>query len=128
MTRTSPTEAPDLVAAVQGMKGGLTLVASESRLHTEILTRIVELLTPSDERSGPPIHELLAALIGRLDRQSVMLKEIIEDQGSLRRDLPQQVVRAIDEAHDPADGPASRALGEEQAATAANGLNGAHHP
>lgn len=124
MTQTPPRDASDLLAAVQELKGGVTLLASQSRLHTEILMRIVELLTPSEERSGPPIQEMLAALIGRLDRQSVMLKEIIEGQGSLRRELPQQVVQAIDEAHDANEKPVD---GVSRGASA-TGSNGAHRP
>lgn len=95
------------------MKGGLALLVGETRLHSEILARIVQLLTPSEERTGPPIHELLAALIARLDRQSVMLKEILDSQGNFSRDLARDVVRVIDDTYGSGGQPPGGAAGEE---------------
>jgi hypothetical protein len=113
MTELSSSETADLLAGMAAMKGGLALLAGETRLHSEILARIAQLLTPSEERSGPPIHELLAALIARLDRQSVMLKEILDFQGNLSRDLTHDVVRVIDHTYGSGGQPPGGAAGEE---------------
>jgi len=99
MTKLSAAQATDILTGLGEVKAGLTTLAGEVHLHGEILMRIVELLTPKQDHPEPPLHELLAALIGRLDRQSVMLKEILEGQTNLRRGLPLEVVQAIDNSH-----------------------------
>lgn len=104
MTQTPPFQAADILAGMTEMKGALTLLASESRLHTEILARIVQLLTPAEESTSPSVHEMLAALIGRLDRQSVMLKEMLDGQDDLRRALPQEMAQAVATAMAPLNG------------------------
>jgi hypothetical protein len=120
MTELSNSETADLLAGMADMKGGLALLVGETRLHSEILARIAQLLTPSEERSGPPIHELLAALIARLDRQSVMLKEILDSQGNFSRDLARDVARVIDDIYGSGGQPSGGAAGEE-ATEPANG-------
>jgi hypothetical protein len=100
MTQLSKSETIEMLTGLGDVKTGLVALASEVHLHGEILMRIVELLTPAEERSGMPLNELLAALIGRLDRQSVMLKEILEAQSNLRRNLPGEVAQAIDDTHE----------------------------
>lgn len=99
MTAISKSETAEILNGLGDVKAGLVTLASEVHLHGEILLQIVGLLTPGEERSGTPLDELLAALIGRLDRQSVMLKEILEAQSTLRRNLPGEVVQAIDDTH-----------------------------
>ena len=96
MTKLSAAEATEILTGLGEVKAGLTTLANEVHLHGEILMRIVGLLTPKQEHSETPLHELLAALIARLDRQSVMLKQILEAQTNLRRQLPSEVVQAID--------------------------------
>ncbi len=96
MTELSKSAMSELLTGLGDVKIGLATLASEVHFHGEILMRIVELLTPNEERSEMPLYELLTALIGRLDRQSVMLKEILEGQANLRRRLPLEVVQAID--------------------------------
>ena len=126
MTELSSTETAEILTRLGDVKAGLTTLAGELRLHGEILLRIVQLLTPSEERSGAPLHELLAALIGRLDRQSVMLKEILESQGALRRNLPADVAQAIDATRSAAGtGPNGAAGGEPDGA---NGHGQGHLP
>jgi hypothetical protein len=127
MTELSSSETADLLAGMADMKGGLALLAGETRLHSEILARIAQLLTPSEERSGPPIHELLTALIIRLDRQSVMLKQILDSQGNLSRNLPRDVVRVIDHTYGSGDQSPGGAAGEE-ATGAANAHDKAAQP
>ena len=99
MTKLSAAEATEILTGLGEVKTGLTALAGEVHLHGEILMRIVDLLTPREERSETPLHELLAAMIGRLDRQSVMLKEILDGQTNLRRRLTLEVVQAIDDSH-----------------------------
>jgi len=119
MTKLSSIEAADLINGLGDVKSGLAILANEVHLQSEVLARIVQLLTPNEEQSGPRLHELLAALIGRLDRQSIMLKEILESQGNLRRNLPIEVAQAIDDTHGAGGSIANGAAGGE-----ANGANG----
>jgi hypothetical protein len=119
MTDLPTAETIEILTGLGDVKTGLAILASEVSRHGEILLRIVELLTPKEERSGVPLHELLAALIARLDRQSVMLKEILEAQGNLRRNLPIEVAQAIDDGYESNGSVASGADGGK-----ANGANG----
>ena len=111
MTKLSAAEATEILTGLGEVKAGLTTLANEVHLHGEILMRIVGLLTPKQEHSETPLHELLAALIARLDRQSVMLKEILEAQTSLRRRLPSEVVQAIDDTREASGSVANGAPG-----------------
>ena len=126
MTELSTTATAEILTGLGDVKAGLTTIAGDLRLHGEILLRIVQLLTPSEERSGAPLHELLAALIARLDRQSVMLKEILESQGALRRNLPADVAQAIDTTRSAPGAAPNGATGGE--ADGANGHDQGHLP
>lgn len=126
MTQLSKSETAEMLTGLGEVKTGLSTLASEVHLHGEILMRIVELLTPKDERSETPLHELLAARIGRLDRQSVMLKEILEAQTNLRRKLPGEVVQAIDDNHGASGSVANDAPGGKP--NGANGQGTGHRP
>src|ERR1700739_2526639 len=119
MTTLSAAEATDILTGLGEVKAGLTTLTGEVHLHGEILMRIVELLTPRQDHPEPPLHELLAALIGRLDRQSVMLKEILEGQTNLRRGLPLEVVQALYDSHRASGSIAKGAPGDKR-----NGPNG----
>ena len=119
MPKSSTAETINILSGLDEVKAGLTTLTNEVHLHGEILTRIVQLLTPADEQSGPHLHELLAALIGRLDRQAVMLKEILEAQRNLHRTLPVEVAQAIDNADETGGSAVSGAAGRNP-----NGGNG----
>ena len=119
MTKLPAAEATEILTGLGEVKAGLTTLANEVHLHGEILIRIVELLTPKQEHSETPLHELLAALIARLDRQSVMLKEILEAQTTLRRKLPSEVVQAIEDTREASGSVANGASGGKS-----NGANG----
>ena len=126
MTKLSAAEATEILTGLGEVKGGLTTLANEVHLHGAILMRIVELLTPRNERSETPLHDLLTALIGRLDRQSVMLKEILESQTNLRRGLPPEVVQAIDDSLGASGAAAKGATGGKP--NGANGQGTGHQP
>lgn len=111
MTKSSAAEMIDILSSLDEVRAGLTTLTNEVHLHGEILTRIVQLLTPSDEQSGPDLHEVLAALIGRLDRQAVMLKEILQAQHNLYRALPGEVAQAVDNANETGGAPVNGAAG-----------------
>lgn len=125
MSRLSTPEAAEILTGLGEVKAGLTTLTGEVHLHGEILARIVQLLTPSDEQSGARLQELLAALIGRLDRQAVMLKEILEAQRNLRRTLPNEVAPAIDHANETGGSAVSGATGR---GATGNGKAGSHQP
>jgi hypothetical protein len=119
MRKLPAADTTEILTGVHELKAGIATLASEVHLHGEILARIVQLLTPSDEQSGPRLHELLAALIGRLDRQAIMLKEVLEAQRNLSRTLPREVAEALNNSV-ATDGPdASGATGGKP-----NGGNG----
>jgi hypothetical protein len=126
MTQLSKSETAEMLTGLGDVKTGLATLASEVHLHGEILMRIVELLTPKEERSETPLPELLAALIGRLDRQSVMLKEILEVQTNLLRKLPSEVVQAIDDIHGASGSVANGAPGGKP--NGASGHGTGHRP
>jgi hypothetical protein len=97
MTQTSDTKLASINEGLTALRGAVAHVAGELRLHRETLNRILKILTPEQAESGPSLDELLSNLIARLDRQSVMLKEILVAQGEFARNLPVDVLRAIDD-------------------------------
>lgn len=113
MTRLSTPEATEILTGLGEVKAGLTTLTGEVHLQGEVLARLVQLLTPSDEQSGSRLRELLAALIGRLDRQAVMLKEILEAQRNLCRTLPSDVAQAINQAGETGGPNANEATGSK---------------
>jgi hypothetical protein len=116
MSQTTDTRLTNIDQGLTEVRGGVALLADEMRLHGEALTRILEILTPAEtEQSGPPLHELLAQLISRLDRQSVMLKDILAAQGNLARNLPLDVARVIDDNYGAGGPPPAGAAGNGHA-------------
>ena len=105
MSQTTDTRLAAIDRGIIDLRGGVALLSDELRLHGEALNRILELLTPDEMQSGPPLHELLGHLVGRLDRQSLMLKDILTAQVALARNLPLDVVRVIDDNLSVADHP-----------------------
>jgi hypothetical protein len=105
MSQTTDTRLAAIDQGIIDLRGGVALLSDELRLHGEALNRILELLTPDEMQSGPPLHELLGHLVGRLDRQSLMLKDILTAQVALARNLPLDVVRVIDDNLSVADHP-----------------------
>ncbi len=98
MSRNIDSRLASIDEGITALRGSATLVADTLRFHGEALNRILDILTPDEEASsGPPLHELIGHLITRLDRQSVMLRDILVAQGKLARDLPLDVVRVIDD-------------------------------
>jgi hypothetical protein len=98
MVQTIDTQLTNMNEGLTALQGAVTLIASELGIHRKFLSRILEILTPDEEpASGPSLHELLAELIVRLDRQSIALKDILVAQRKLARDLPLDVVRIIDD-------------------------------
>ena len=120
MTETISVQLASIDQGLSEVKGGIALLADEIRLHGEALTRILEILTPEQEPSGQPLHELITQLIGRLDRQSYMLREILTGQGDLARTLPAEVANALDDKQG-AGTPASGAGGNGHGPGAAGG-------
>jgi hypothetical protein len=119
MTKLSTVEATEILTGLGDVTTGLAALANEVHLQGEILIRIVQLLTPTDEQSSPSLHELLTALIGRLDRQSIMLQEILEAQRNFRSTLPHDVAQAIDDANESGGSVVHGTTGKN-----ANGANG----
>jgi hypothetical protein len=97
MTQATDAKLTGINEGLTELRGAVALVAGKLHLHGEMLGRILEILTPEQVRAGPSLDELLANLIARLDRQAMMLKEILVIQGKLARDLPADLVRAIDD-------------------------------
>jgi hypothetical protein len=87
MSKISKPETDQILSELADVKGVVELLTREAHLQAEMLAQIIILLTPRDRPPGPSLHELIVALITRIDRQSVMLKEIIESQAGLRQDV-----------------------------------------
>jgi hypothetical protein len=95
MSKISKSETDWVLADLVELKGGVEHLTQEVHLQAEMLAQVIVLLTPQDRPPGPSLHELIVALITRMDRQSVMLKEIIESQSGLRQDLAKDVARLL---------------------------------
>jgi hypothetical protein len=98
MSKISKTETDRVLADLVELKGGVELLTQEGHVHAEMLAQVIILLTPPERAPGPSFHELIVALISRMDRQSVMLKEVIESLSDLRRNLATEVARLLREA------------------------------
>lgn len=57
MTRLSTPEATKILTGLGEVKAGLTTLTNEVHLQGEVLARLVQLLTPSDEQSGCRVAE-----------------------------------------------------------------------
>jgi hypothetical protein len=97
MSKISKTETDRVLADLVELKGGVELLTQEGHVHAEMLAQVIILLTPPERAPGPSLHELIVALISRMDRQSVMLKEVIESLSDLRRNLATEVARLLRE-------------------------------
>ena len=78
------------------------------RVLSEQQARLIELLTPEQKtkKGGPGLGELLAEMIGRMDQQNYLLKDVSDAVSRAVTTLPLSVVQAIADAFPPADGPA----------------------
>jgi hypothetical protein len=83
MSKISKTETDPVLSGLAELRGGVELLTQEGHVHTEMLAQIIVMLTPPERPPGPSLHELIVALIGRMDRQLVMLKEVIESLSDL---------------------------------------------
>jgi hypothetical protein len=63
----------------------------------EILSFIAKCVAPKGDDSGEKLSELLATLIGRIDRQTALIHSLIVEFVRLGRKLPLDIVRAIDD-------------------------------
>jgi hypothetical protein len=94
-----------ILSELAELRGVVGLLTQEAHLQAEMLAQIILLLTPQERPPGSSLHELIAALITRLDRQSVMLKEVVESQTSLRQNLANDIAGLLREGHyDTAEG------------------------
>ncbi|MDD2878369.1 MAG: hypothetical protein PHT60_13850 [Acidiphilium sp.] len=66
--------------------------------HGEILIEILKLLRPSDDKNSP--SDLVKELIGRIDRQTAMIRSLLVAIAQLGKDLPDTVVRMLHETSD----------------------------
>ncbi len=82
---------------IRGANGGIAVIAGVQRQHGESLETIIRLVTPEQGpgKDGPPLEELLGALLVRMDSQSAYLKEITVGLAKVARDMPLDVVQAI---------------------------------
>ena len=96
----------DLAGAMErfsaDLVGAMDLVRREQKRQGEMLAAIIALLTPEPPgaEDGPPLKELVARLVAGIQGQGASqgeyLKRILEEVLAVRRDLPLEIVRAIE--------------------------------
>jgi hypothetical protein len=125
MTKITDTEVATIIDGLAALNGGVVTIASELRLHGEALARIEVLLTPENEATGPTLQDLLAQLIAQLNRQSLMLAEIL---GNLRNPRDAATVTGIDASGRAGGAPSQSGATGREANGASNGNNGGSQP
>ena len=95
-------EIDDLPPSPPGEKAGqiLTLLGSISEQldgQGDALNFIARCVAPREDADGSKLEDLLAGLIGRLDRQSAILRTISDGLTKIGKTLPLDIVRAIDD-------------------------------
>ena len=99
----------------EGLAQALAPIYERLDLHGEMLKRILQVLTEEKESDGPNLFQLLSDLIVRIDGQSRYLMSLTVAVGKLGKELPLDLVQAIDDnldlsrrhnGHADGDGPA----------------------
>lgn len=100
---------------VEGLAQALGPIHERLDAYGEMLKRILQVLTEEKESDGPNLFQLLSDLIVRIDGQSRYLKNLTVAVGKLGKELPLDLVQAIDDnldlsrrqnGHADGDGPA----------------------
>ena len=81
----------------EGLAQALAPVCERLDIHGEMLKRILQVLTEEKESDGPNLFQLLSDLIVRIDGQSHYLKNLTVAVGKLGKELPLDLVQAIDD-------------------------------
>ncbi len=82
---------------VEGLSQALAPIHERLDAHGEMLKRILQVLTEEKESDGPNLFQLLSDLIVRIDGQSRYLKNLTVAVGKLGKELPLDLVQAIDD-------------------------------
>ncbi len=71
--------------------------------HGEILIAILTMLRGEDDKNKS--NDLISELLGRLDRQTAMIRALLVAVAALGKDVPATVLRLLRETEDMADHP-----------------------
>ena len=80
-----------------GVDERLALISSQLAVQGEQVRAILEILTADKASDGPSLVTQIGELIVRLDNQNRYLKELAVAVSTLGRDLPLNLVAAIDD-------------------------------
>lgn len=80
-----------------GVNERLALISGQLAVQGEQVRAILEILTADKASDGPSLATQIGELIVRLDNQNYHLKELAAAVGTLGRDLPLNLVAAIDD-------------------------------
>lgn len=80
-----------------GVEERLALISSQLAVQGEQIRAILGLLTAERASNGPSLAKQMGDLIDRLDNQTDYLKDLAVAVGKLGRDLPLDLVAAIDD-------------------------------
>ena len=80
-----------------GVDERLALISGQLAVQGEQVRAILEILTADKASDGPSLATQLGELMVRLDNQNCHLKELAVAVGTLSRDLPLNLVAAIDD-------------------------------
>lgn len=80
-----------------GVDERLALISSQLAVQGEQVRAILEILTADTASDGPSLATQMGELIVRLNNQNCHLKELAVAIGMLGRDLPLNLVAAIDD-------------------------------
>jgi hypothetical protein len=73
------------------------MIAEQLASHGDMLRTILSILQQGDEDESPSLAETIAALIASVGAQNQLLKGLVAAIGKLSRDLPLDLVAAIDD-------------------------------
>jgi hypothetical protein len=73
------------------------MIAEQLASHGDMLRMILSILQQGANDEGPSLAEMIAALISGVGAQNQLLKELVAAIGKLSRDLPLDLVAAIDD-------------------------------
>ena len=97
MTAKKPRVPKEPSENLEGLAQALAPIHERLDVHGEMLKRILQVLTEERESDGPNLYQLLADLIARIDGQSRYLKNLTVAVGKLGKELPLDLVQAIDD-------------------------------
>ena len=85
-----------LEEVARGIAQAMSQIDQKQEVLTNLVAALVQVLTPEKKpKDGLPLKELLAALVGRLDKQNDLLTDVAETVTRAVVEIPAEVARAV---------------------------------